>query len=103
MSDLPSSFYRAEAAWLEPPVYRADPDDLPKKLKEANIALERLISNLEIDIECSDEIDGIIDHLTFGVITFNALSEEIKEIEHEIRGMPDPDQAWDERGIWGED
>ena len=93
---LPSSFYRAEAAWLEPPGdSNYTPENIEKKCEEINNLLENFASGGFDEIEESSHIDQVIKETEILIKKLKDLKEELEEMEENLDAGPEEDVAYE--------
>jgi hypothetical protein len=100
-TDLPASFYRAEAAWLNPPENRPEYDewlDAQEEKKDLMKQAEGIIGDLPSqDVNSWDELDEAIGNIE-GVLTrLIPIRDELGYLYDEFPDSePDFDQAYDD-------
>jgi len=111
MTDLPSGFYRAEAAWLNPPEYKPHPEDLAEDIERVCNQVDSLIRDFSeeyisdgenfYETEESSHVGQFIEGARELVKKLTPLMQELEEYEEEPCG-PDPDAAYDHWAATGE-
>lgn len=98
---LPASFYRAESAWLSPPEYGDNAEEeYEDRVKSAHSRLKDLVDSLSFDVNDIDDIEAALEAIREAEQDFKLLFEEAEEYHEQIGKEPNPDQEWDERGLY---
>jgi hypothetical protein len=108
MSDLPASFYRAESAWLNPPETTPEYDEWAEAQEEKKNLLKKADDIIELlpaaGLSSYDELDEAIGTISGVLDRLKPLLDELGNlIEAFPDEEPDPDMAYDDSFIGGEE
>ena len=99
-SDLPASFYRAEAAWLNPPENSPEYDewlDAQEEKKDLMKAAEMVLEDMPYEIESWDDLDSAVFVLSGKVEQLATMREQLGILCDDFPdNEPDPDSAYDD-------
>lgn len=81
MSSLSDQVQRAHEQWLQPPDELYTQDDIDDKCRQINDIIERWSTDNLYDVECSDDVQALIDALSDLMDELERERDELQEIE----------------------
>lgn len=81
MSSLSVQVHRAHEQWLQPLDELYTQDDIEEKCGQINDLIERFSTDNLYDVECSDDVEGLITALSDLIDELERERDELQEIE----------------------